>query len=100
MKNETTWAQEDVSIAQSALKVSPHMSEWIQHLAETALKPHAPREGSVKIQAYRALCALANLPVRVSLYGFAAEFLPELSQGHWEWYVTSEGFDAQRFIRD
>ena len=77
MKNQTTWAQEVVSIAQSALKVSPHMGEWIQHLAETALKPHAPREGSVKIQAYRALCALANLPVRVSLYGFAEEFMTE-----------------------
>ena len=77
MKNKTTWAEEVANKAKAAHKVSPHMSEWIQHLEETALKPHAPRAGSEKIQAHRALCALADIPVTVSLYGFAEEFMAD-----------------------
>ena len=100
MKNQTTWAEEISNVAEAAHKASPHMNEWIQHLVETALKPHVPRKGGEKIQAHRALCALANLPVTVSLFGFAAEFMPELSEGHWEWFTTSKGFESQRFIKN
>ena len=109
MKNHMTWAEEINSKADSALaqrgltdRIARHsmMVQHIENLRRAGLAPHKPRHGANKIQAHRCLCALAGVSVSNSMHGFAAEVLPERSQGHWEWYVTSEGFDAQRFVRD
>ncbi len=109
MKNETTWAEEINSKADSALAQRgltdrlPRHSMMVQHIEDlrrAALAPHKPQHGANKIQAHRCLCHLAGVSVSNSMHGFAAEFLPELSQGHWEGFVTEEGFEGQRFVRD
>ena len=109
MKTQMTWAEEVNTKAELALeqrglthRLARHsmMVQHIEDLRRMALAPHKPRHGANKIQAHRCLCHLAGVSVSNSMHGFAAEFLPELSQGHWEGFVTEEGFEGQRFVRD
>ena len=109
MKNQMTWAQEvnskaDAALAQRGLTDRPAghsmMVQYIEDLRRAALAPHKPRHGANKIQAHRCLCHISGVSVSIGLESFAAEFMPELRKGHWEWYVTEKGFDSQRFVRD
>ena len=109
MKNQMTWAQEvnskaDAALAQRGLtnRLARHsmMVQHIEDLRRAALAPHKPRHGANKIQAHRCLCHISGVSVSIGLESFAAEFMPELSEGHWEWFTTSKGFESQRFIKN
>ena len=111
MKTQMTWAEEinskaDSALAQRGLAHMPArhsmMVQHIENLRRAGLAPHKPQHGANKIQAHRALCALAGVSVSIGIHAFAAEFMHELCvEGHWEWCVDpATGFDTQVFIRE
>ena len=99
MKNHMTWAEEinskaDSALAQRGLTDRPArhsmMVQHIEDLRRAALAPHKPRHGANKIQAHRALCALAGVSVSIGLEAWAAEFQPHILEKDWKWIVSEK----------